>query len=54
MVNRSNIIYSIMVQRGIVIPEYKEVTEADQSSLKEGIDSISPAPAEKSNPSYRF
>jgi monofunctional biosynthetic peptidoglycan transglycosylase len=26
VVNRSNLIYSIMVKRGIVIPEYKEVT----------------------------
>ena len=28
VVNRSNLIYSIMVQRGIVIPDYKEVIES--------------------------
>jgi len=33
--DRSNLIYSIMIQRGIVIPEYKEVTEGDESSLSE-------------------
>jgi monofunctional biosynthetic peptidoglycan transglycosylase len=27
VINRSNLIYSIMLQRGIVIPEYKEETE---------------------------
>lgn len=27
VINRSNLIYRIMVQRGIVIPEYQEVTE---------------------------
>jgi len=33
VINRSNLIYSIMVQRGIVIPDYKEVTESTESSL---------------------
>jgi len=28
--NRSNLIYSIMIQRGIVIPEYKEATETNE------------------------
>ena len=36
VINRSNIIYSVMIQRGIVIPEYKEiykdVTEAFEPS----------------------
>jgi monofunctional biosynthetic peptidoglycan transglycosylase len=32
VINRSNLIYSIMVQRGIVIPEYKEVMESPESS----------------------
>ncbi len=32
VINRSNLIYSIMVQRGIVIPDYKEVTESTESS----------------------
>jgi monofunctional glycosyltransferase len=31
VINRSNLIYSIMVQRGIVIPDYKEVTESTES-----------------------
>jgi monofunctional biosynthetic peptidoglycan transglycosylase len=30
VVNRSNIIYNIMIQRGIVIPEYKEATETNE------------------------
>ncbi len=30
VINRSNLIYSIMIQRGIVIPEYKEVTEGPE------------------------
>ena len=32
VINRSSFIYSIMIQRGIVIPEYKEVTESLESS----------------------
>ena len=35
VINRSNLIYSVMIQRGIVIPEYKEVTGGDESSLSE-------------------
>ena len=31
VINRSNLIYSIMIQRGIVIPEYQEVTESTES-----------------------
>ena len=31
VINRSNLIYSVMVRRGIVIPEVKEETEEDQS-----------------------
>jgi monofunctional biosynthetic peptidoglycan transglycosylase len=30
VVNRSNVIYNIMIQRGIVIPEYEEVTETNE------------------------
>ncbi|HZV46189.1 MAG TPA: monofunctional biosynthetic peptidoglycan transglycosylase [Thermodesulfovibrionales bacterium] len=30
VVHRSNLIYSIMIRRGIVIPEYEEVTEEDE------------------------
>ena len=32
VMNRSNVIYSIMIRRGIVIPEYQEVTESIESS----------------------
>jgi monofunctional glycosyltransferase len=32
--HRSNLIYSIMVQRGIVVPEYTEVTEGNESSAE--------------------
>jgi monofunctional biosynthetic peptidoglycan transglycosylase len=35
VINRSNLIYRIMIQRGIVIPEYKEVTESQESSSPE-------------------
>ncbi len=35
VINRSNLIYSIMIRRGIVIPEYKEVTESEESSSPE-------------------
>jgi monofunctional glycosyltransferase len=44
VMNRSNLIYSIMIQRGIVIPEYKEVTESQESSLPEEAVSDSPVP----------
>ena len=30
VVNRSNAIYNIMIQRGIVIPEYEEATETNE------------------------
>jgi len=33
VINRSNLIYSIMVERGIVIPEYKDVTGENDSAL---------------------
>jgi monofunctional biosynthetic peptidoglycan transglycosylase len=36
VVNRSNLIYSVMVRRGIVVPEYKEVTGGIESSEGEG------------------
>jgi monofunctional biosynthetic peptidoglycan transglycosylase len=32
VINRSKLIYSIMIQRGIIIPEYKEVTGESESS----------------------
>jgi len=35
VISRSNLIYSIMVERGIVIPEYKEVTAENDSSPPE-------------------
>jgi len=34
VINRSNLIYSIMIQRGIVIPEYKELMEEHPSPGK--------------------
>jgi len=36
VINRSNLIYGIMIQRGIVIPEYEEGTESLESSFPEG------------------
>jgi monofunctional biosynthetic peptidoglycan transglycosylase len=35
VINRSNFIYGIMIRRGIVIPEYQEVTESIPSSSPE-------------------
>jgi monofunctional biosynthetic peptidoglycan transglycosylase len=52
VVNRSNLIYNIMIQRGIVIPEYKEVAGDANSPLKEEIDPTPFAPVKRSNPSY--
>jgi monofunctional biosynthetic peptidoglycan transglycosylase len=50
VINRSNLIYSIMIQRGIVIPEYKEiyqeVIESLESSSPEETDSHAPVPKE--------
>jgi len=34
VVNRSNLIYSIMIERGIVVPEFKEVVEESESALE--------------------
>ena len=39
VINRSNLIYSIMVQRGIIIPQYKELIEGDASLEQEKISS---------------
>lgn len=47
VINRSNLIYSIMIQRGIVIPEYKEVTESQGSSFPEEAVSDSPLSKEE-------
>jgi len=38
VVSRSNLIYTIMVRRGIVIPHYDEVTEGDDHSPEQGRD----------------
>jgi monofunctional biosynthetic peptidoglycan transglycosylase len=35
VINRSTLIYNIMIQRGIVVPEYEEVTEGSKSSSVE-------------------
>jgi monofunctional biosynthetic peptidoglycan transglycosylase len=45
VINRSNLIYSIMIQRGIVIPESKEETGGD-----EGFSSDNPSPAQEVDP----
>ena len=42
VINRSNLIYSIMIQRGIVIPDYKEVTESTESSSIDEMSFIQP------------
>ncbi len=48
VVDRSNLIFSIMVRRGIVIPEYREVTEESDSSY---LETGSQTPIEKLKPS---
>lgn len=49
VVNRSGLIYSIMVRRGIVVPEYQEVT---QENFPDGLTgSGGPAPIEHLKPS---
>jgi monofunctional biosynthetic peptidoglycan transglycosylase len=50
VINRSNLIYSIMVQRGIVIPDYKEVTESMESSPID--EKSSPPPFSRDVPSF--
>lgn len=49
VVNRSNLIYSIMVKRGIVIPEYREVTGGSGPSSEAGNDPTR-VPIEKLRP----
>ena len=49
VVNRSNLIYSIMVKRGIVIPEYKEVTGEEDPPSEAGNDPAR-VPIEKLRP----
>ena len=51
--SRSNLIYSIMIQRGIVIPEYKEVTESQESSFSEETVSDSPVSKEENGTENR-
>jgi len=48
VLNRSNLIYSIMVRRGIVVPEYEEVVEEDK---KESNQSEIKGPQETTIPS---
>ena len=49
VMNRSNLIYSIMVKRGIVIPEYTEIIEESVPSSEPANESM-PAPIEKVRP----
>lgn len=49
VLNRSNLIYSIMVRRGIVVPEYEEVVEEEDK--KESNQSETKGPQEIANPS---
>jgi hypothetical protein len=52
VINRSNLIYSIMIQRGIVVPEYEEVTEEGKSSSVEETLSAPSVSKERVVPSY--
>jgi monofunctional biosynthetic peptidoglycan transglycosylase len=49
VINRSNLIYNLMVQRGIVIPDYQEVTESTEPSPPEEIFSYPPVSNEGGN-----
>lgn len=49
VLNRSNLIYSIMVRRGIVVPEYEEVVEEEDK--KESNQSETKGPQETTTPS---
>ncbi|GAB4407470.1 MAG: monofunctional biosynthetic peptidoglycan transglycosylase [Thermodesulfovibrionales bacterium] len=49
VVNRSSLIYSIMLKRGIVIPEYREVTGSDSTS-EAGAYPSAPVPIERLRP----
>jgi monofunctional biosynthetic peptidoglycan transglycosylase len=49
VVNRSNLIYNIMVRRGIVVPEYEEVEQASPGSSEEHNDRTVP-PIEETKP----
>ncbi len=54
VVNRSNLIYNIMVRRGIVVPEYEEVEESrepDVTPEEPPLQQQSPEPIEKMKPS---
>ena len=51
VVYRSDLIYDIMVRRGIVIPEYQEGIEENGLSRDEETDPVSSDPHEGSNPS---
>ena len=48
VINRANLIYSIMVRRGIVVPEYEEATEGNKPAPIG--DSSTPEPNISSNP----
>ena len=50
VVNRSNLIYKIMVRRGIVVPEYEEVEENAEPAGLPG-EQQSPPPIEGLKPS---
>ena len=51
VVNRSAIIYQVMIQRGVVPPEYKEVTEKSESTIG-GQNPIPSPPTERPTPSF--
>jgi monofunctional glycosyltransferase len=51
VMNRSALIFRIMIQRGIIPPDYREVTEEDGSSTKEASPMPSD-PVEKPAPAY--
>ncbi|HMK48860.1 MAG TPA: transglycosylase domain-containing protein, partial [Thermodesulfovibrionales bacterium] len=40
--HRSNLIYSIMVKRGIVVPEYDEIIEGEKGEDKDSVGSEKP------------
>jgi len=51
VLRRSNLIYSIMVRRGIVVPEYEEVEESKEPDVTSDGQQQSPEPIERIKPS---
>lgn len=50
VVHRSNLIYNIMVRRGIVVPEFEELEESQETAETPEVPEAPPAPIEETKP----